>query len=143
MKAFSFTVCALAVLPAMSSLAGCDNAGTQSQSQFVSSQARSQVSPQNIRHMTGTEQTKVGQFWWVSNTESFHTSDGVVPVEADCPNGYLPTGGGYNIVQNVKTSITDSYPLGNGTAAGWGVDALDLNSYTSIVTVWAICAKKK
>jgi len=42
MKASSFIVLALAILPAISALAGCDNAGMQSQSQFASSQAREQ-----------------------------------------------------------------------------------------------------
>jgi hypothetical protein len=92
MRVPSFIALALAALPATSVLAGCDNAG--SQSQFVLSQAHKQsAGPDSMHPATGKK--KSGPYWWVwvsatvpaGATHSFF---------AYCPKNYVVTGGGYS-----------------------------------------------
>jgi hypothetical protein len=92
MKASSVTVFTLGVL-AILALGACGSEGMQSQSPLASSQARSQTSTPNIRHMTSGRQ-KVGQFWWVTNVVSVAPGPPRKTIDAVCPTAFVPTGGG-------------------------------------------------
>jgi hypothetical protein len=94
MKASSFIVLALAILPAISALAGCDNAGMQSQSQFASSQAREQ-NPSSDFIGPATGQKKRGPYWWVWVSATV-PPDASHTFLAYCPKNYVVTGGGYS-----------------------------------------------
>jgi hypothetical protein len=144
MKAFTLTAFSLGVLAAILTLAGCGNNGMQSQ--FASSQTRSQTSTTNIRHAT-TGKKKVGKFWWVTNVVSVAPGVGRT-IDAVCPTAFVPTGGGY--VEEAAFGLNPfivygSSPFNSGSTFSWSVIIFNVEppSFGSVpVAVYAICAKK-
>jgi hypothetical protein len=141
MKTSGLTVFSSGVLAASLVLAGCDNAGIQSQS--GSSQARSQTSIPNIHRATGTGQKKVGQYWWVWNTVEIPPQT-TQDVYADCPVKYIPTGGGY-VMGHVEGNVTyASYPVDDGLNVGWVATVWNVSPAQNLsVEAWAICAQRR
>lgn len=142
MKASTLNVYFYSLLAAVLTLNGCGNAGVPSQRD--PSATNNGISPRSMR--AGSGQLQVGQFWWVWKTVSAYL---LTDVLVECPQGYVPTGGGFvlkgNTAHSVSQQVFSSLPAivsvpGASSRAFWEVVAV--SSFKKPLEAWAICAKE-
>jgi hypothetical protein len=143
MKVSTLSAYVLGVIAAILTLAGCGSDAAQPQ--VVASQARSQASmPNFIRPAKlGSGKVKRFSYWWVWNEVKVPPGEKLTAIYAECPDLFLPTGGGYTSTSfEASNVIAENSPYDTGSHQGWVVDGY-LNNYPkgSVVwEVWAICA---